>query len=51
MTSKWLITMAGKPPTWGCSPSEWPKWLRNVGDPSYLLSDVMIQVPPARTLS
>ena len=26
---KWLITMISKSPMWGCSPSQWPKWLMN----------------------
>ena len=29
--SKWLITMVGKSPKLGYSPSKWPKWLINRG--------------------
>ena len=36
--SKWLITMVGKSPNWGCSPSQWPKWLKK-GVTKYLVSN------------
>ena len=29
--SKWLRTMVGKSPNWGCSLYKWPKWLINGG--------------------
>ena len=47
MTSKWLITMAGIVPLPGATfPFQMAfPWPRKVGDPSYILSGVMIQVP------
>ena len=47
--SKWLITMVGKPPNWGCgTPSKWPKSMApiNGGDPNHLLSGMILQVSP-----
>ena len=41
---KWLITMGNKSPNWGDSPSKWPKWLINGGDPKHLLSGMILQV-------
>ena len=29
--SQWFVTMVGKSPNWGCSPSKQPKWLVNGG--------------------
>ena len=31
MTWKWLVIMVSKSPNWGCSTSNWPKWLINGG--------------------
>ena len=34
-----------KSPNWGCgTPSKWPKWLINGGDPNYLLTGMILQV-------
>ena len=30
-----------------CSPSKWPKWLVNGGDPNYLLTRMILQVVEA----
>jgi len=33
-----------KSPKWGYSPSKWPKWRINTGDPNHLLNGMILQV-------
>ena len=41
--SKWLISKITKSPDWGYSLSKWHKWLKNGGDPNYLLNGMILQ--------